>query len=354
MPESLSAPLWWLPAQTSDPWGSAGGRASRGSTGPHSLLRWSATSELVGTPGSGSRGRRTLTQRHWRGSAGRAGSRFSTAALPADQRLGKPDAGVPVPTMMTTTRSANTAEPRAVADHVPVKVWSAGGNAGLVRLHFRGDDLDAAGLVIGDVVTLDVAGAIVRGLISKDRMGLWLGTRGIEGWSHSRITDALAAVEVSNPSSHLAVIVEHNGDVPSTANPAVLERRANAILRTEQRTGVAAGSLQPARVDRLVSDFRRCPRVVALVLEAAAGRCELCGCDAPFERADGSPFLEVHHVVTLAEGGRDMADNAVALCPNCHRLMHYAGDEARDAAIEQLHANIARLRVESGEIRSAG
>ena len=256
--------------------------------------------------------------------------------------------------MMTTTRSANTAEPRAVADHVPVKVWSAGGNAGLVRLHFRGDDLDAAGLVIGDVVTLDVAGAIVRGLISKDRMGLWLGTRGIEGWSHSRITDALSAVEVSNPSSHLAVIVEHNGNVPSTANPAALESRANSILRTEQTTGVAAGADQPARVERLVPDFRRCPRVVALVLEGAAGRCELCGCDAPFKREDGSPFLEVHHVVTLADGGRDMADNAVALCPNCHRLMHYAGDETRNAAIEQLHANVARLRVESGEIRGAG
>jgi 5-methylcytosine-specific restriction enzyme A len=38
---------------------------------------------------------------------------------------------------------------------------------------------------------------------------------------------------------------------------------------------------------------------------------------------DGTPFLEVHHLRTLADGGSDRVSNAVALCPNCHRQMHY-------------------------------
>jgi 5-methylcytosine-specific restriction protein A len=31
----------------------------------------------------------------------------------------------------------------------------------------------------------------------------------------------------------------------------------------------------------------------------------------------------VHHRVRLADGGDDTTDNAVALCPNCHRKAHY-------------------------------
>ena len=33
-------------------------------------------------------------------------------------------------------------------------------------------------------------------------------------------------------------------------------------------------------------------------------------------------YLECHHVKLLARGGEDIIDNAVALCPNCHRKMH--------------------------------
>ncbi|HDR7378766.1 TPA: HNH endonuclease [Bacillus toyonensis] len=38
---------------------------------------------------------------------------------------------------------------------------------------------------------------------------------------------------------------------------------------------------------------------------------------------DGTPYLEVHHVVPLATGGEDSVENAVALCQNCHRKAHY-------------------------------
>ncbi|MCP3959751.1 MAG: HNH endonuclease [bacterium] len=70
--------------------------------------------------------------------------------------------------------------------------------------------------------------------------------------------------------------------------------------------------------------FRRNPDVIAEVLERAKGRCELCEQDAPFLRAsDGSPYLEVHHRRPLGEGGEDTVENGQALCPNCHREVHY-------------------------------
>ena len=81
----------------------------------------------------------------------------------------------------------------------------------------------------------------------------------------------------------------------------------------------------PGRIYTTSTSFRRNPDVVAEVLLRANGKCEGCLHPAPFRRAtDGTPYLEVHHRVTLASGGEDTVANAIALCPNCHRAAHYA------------------------------
>ena len=69
--------------------------------------------------------------------------------------------------------------------------------------------------------------------------------------------------------------------------------------------------------------FDRSADVINEVLERACGNCEWCNEPAPFLRkSDQSPFLEVHHVKPLAQGGEDTVENARALCPNCHRKAH--------------------------------
>lgn len=76
----------------------------------------------------------------------------------------------------------------------------------------------------------------------------------------------------------------------------------------------------------LVKQYTRNSDVVASVLERASGKCEneTCRKDAPFKRAsDNSEYLEVHHKIQLSKGGKDTVENAIALCPNCHREMHY-------------------------------
>lgn len=80
----------------------------------------------------------------------------------------------------------------------------------------------------------------------------------------------------------------------------------------------------PERAISIVVGFVRNPDVVAEVLLRANGRCESCAKMAPFlRRKDGTPYLEIHHVQRLADGGEDTVENAVALCPNCHRKQHF-------------------------------
>lgn len=96
------------------------------------------------------------------------------------------------------------------------------------------------------------------------------------------------------------------------------------------------GTKQPTPRRLNIDVLGRNPRVQAWTLQQAKGRCELCRKPAPFKRPDGRAFLEVHHVKRLAEGGEDVPDNTVALCPNCHRMAHY-GD------VEEVQEKLTRI-----------
>jgi 5-methylcytosine-specific restriction enzyme A len=70
----------------------------------------------------------------------------------------------------------------------------------------------------------------------------------------------------------------------------------------------------------------RSERVRRYALFRADGKCEYCAQPAPFHMDAGEPFLEVHHIFRLSDDGPDLPSNVAALCPNCHRAVHYAHD----------------------------
>jgi len=101
------------------------------------------------------------------------------------------------------------------------------------------------------------------------------------------------------------------------------------------------GNLIPKASSVVITQFQRDPFVKAWILKQALGKCECCKTPAPFSGADGLPFLEVHHVRQLADDGSDTVSNAVALCPNCHRELHY-GINAPSLVVN-LYDTITRL-----------
>ncbi|UCM99275.1 HNH endonuclease [Sulfurimonas sp. SWIR-19] len=81
---------------------------------------------------------------------------------------------------------------------------------------------------------------------------------------------------------------------------------------------------KPSSVEVKSIQYKRNPDVVVEVLNRANGICEKCKIKAPFFRKkDNTPYLEVHHIVTLANAGDDTVENAIAVCPNCHRELHF-------------------------------
>ena len=111
-------------------------------------------------------------------------------------------------------------------------------------------------------------------------------------------------------------------DHTESFNTAVWESLNDSSSSRKARLNNAAKT--PTKVPVLTYAFVRNPDVVAEVLVRANGKCERCNHDAPFKRKkDLQPYLEVHHVVQLSMGGEDTVDNAIALCPNCHRYLHF-------------------------------
>ena len=113
-----------------------------------------------------------------------------------------------------------------------------------------------------------------------------------------------------------------------TADPMELARRVQKLLDLGPLLP-PVGCDNPKKVPAGPRQLReRDPAVVAWVLQHANGQCQSCKKSAPFKNKKGVWFLEVHHVVMLSDEGRDVIQNAVALCPNCHRAAHFAHDNA--------------------------
>lgn len=100
------------------------------------------------------------------------------------------------------------------------------------------------------------------------------------------------------------------------------------------------GNKKPKSGSVLVTQYVRDAKVKGWVLANAKGKCECCGSRAPFESVLG-PFLEVHHVHRLCDGGADTVENALALCPNCHRMLHFSINATE--IVEKMYAKHSRL-----------
>ena len=147
----------------------------------------------------------------------------------------------------------------------------------------------------------------------------WLHVAYYEGFARSRLGKLRATIDQFQAArgQHSSAMIE--------------ECRFMADVAQSVRDGTAARRMRlktanpiPDQVEVKTKVYVRNTDVVAEVLDRASGYCEGCLSAAPFNRkSDGTPYLEVHHRVQLSEGGTDTVENAIALCPNCHRSAHH-------------------------------
>lgn len=124
------------------------------------------------------------------------------------------------------------------------------------------------------------------------------------------------------------------------------ERRSVASELSHENLSVAVSRSDPypPRISVTRDEFQRSQDVVEWILRESKGICEKCHSRAPFSRSrNGQPYLEVHHVKPLSAGGSDTIQNTVALCPNCHREVHYGENS------ESINEHLLSIATQHGE-----
>ncbi|MBC6431445.1 hypothetical protein FM036_11770 [Nostoc sp. HG1] len=73
--------------------------------------------------------------------------------------------------------------------------------------------------------------------------------------------------------------------------------------------------------------IKRYKKIIDELKDKYNNQCQFENCKFTFQKVNGSFYSEGHHLIQLSKKGSQKADNVVILCPNHHRMLHYANTE---------------------------
>jgi len=112
------------------------------------------------------------------------------------------------------------------------------------------------------------------------------------------------------------------------------------VVHSSQKSGAGPTYALNGEQNACVAEFAK---------RRANGVCQLCDRAAPFCNKLNEPYLELHHIRVLAQGGADAISNTVALCPNCKKKMHILNlREDRSKLKREALKNCCQLTIDGG------
>ena len=132
-------------------------------------------------------------------------------------------------------------------------------------------------------------------------------------------------------------------------------RLITRIRKNFWRVGADEKGDEDAPPDRIPTTVLRTVRDTALARLIKAQCKHLCQvCHIPLVQADGSNYVEAHHVRPLAarHGGNDRADNIIVLCPNHHALFDLGVPEFISPSVVRIAGREFTLTPEPGLARA--
>ncbi|MFM7468180.1 MAG: HNH endonuclease [Vampirovibrionales bacterium] len=84
---------------------------------------------------------------------------------------------------------------------------------------------------------------------------------------------------------------------------------------------------------------------VKLAKQTFGYQCFMPECRNTFIKPDGTPYIEVHHIIPLHQGGEDGLWNLSTLCAHHHRMAHFADPAKRQEITEFLRRRASQYTV---------
>ena len=110
-------------------------------------------------------------------------------------------------------------------------------------------------------------------------------------------------------------------------------------LLDSERCDISSINIESETADKkeyLVETYARSSAWVKLAKDEFGCYCLIDNCRNSFLKPDGSPYIEVHHIVPLHEGGEDGIWNLAVVCAHHHKMAHFASDNERAAIKDKL------------------
>jgi predicted restriction endonuclease len=102
-------------------------------------------------------------------------------------------------------------------------------------------------------------------------------------------------------------------------------------LREKEPDGMGEGSakllmrpyLLPEKREHLMETYVRDQGWAREARRTFGTQCLITDCGNRFKKPNGKPYIEVHHIVPLCDGGEDAISNLSVLCAHHHRMAHF-------------------------------
>ena len=114
---------------------------------------------------------------------------------------------------------------------------------------------------------------------------------------------------------------------PDTTQSAKADLSEDVVAAVLFQDDVASEEVK--RSEKVIETFDRNRKAVR-ELKKLYKTCQVTGDEFVFNKSNGEPYLEVHHLVPLGEGGSDSPANLVVISAHIHRMLHYADVEGID------------------------
>lgn len=83
---------------------------------------------------------------------------------------------------------------------------------------------------------------------------------------------------------------------------------------------VEDGEVEDISIERI----KRYHNIIERIKKLENSKCQVAECRFTFKKNNDEFYSEAHHIIPLSEGGSQSEINVVVLCPNHHRMFHYA------------------------------
>jgi predicted HNH restriction endonuclease len=97
----------------------------------------------------------------------------------------------------------------------------------------------------------------------------------------------------------------------------------------------------PEKKEYLVETYVRKVKWAKQAVNLLGNNCLFDNCGNKFLREDGTPYIEVHHIIPLCRGGEDGIWNLSVVCAHHHRMAHFADTKTKIAVEKFLLKEVA-------------